>query len=112
MAKTIDEIKTDVVGRATIELENAGYSLSQNDKSLLGYYFDDAVVAICKWRKIKKDNDEFLLGTYNGNINKFIVRKFQERGIEGQASSNVGGDVKAYKYTPEQELLIYITQRV
>lgn len=107
----MQNLKSKITERATRQIQNNYGELSTEDKELLEDFFDDAVIEIKKWRKLQNDN-EFLEELYNSNIVRYIIRAFQELGIEGQSSSNVGGDSKVYKLTPRQELLSGIMQRI
>lgn len=108
----MQEFKNAIISRAERDLSyKSGTTLSTNEISMLEDYFDDAVEAIRGWRKLKPNNDSpFLSGEHNSRIAKYIIRVFQELGIEGQKSSNVGGDSKTFDTTPRQELLRDITQ--
>lgn len=110
----MQEFKNAIILRAERDLSyKSGTTLSTNEISMLEDYFDDAVIALRNWRKIKEDNNtSFLSGEHNSRIVKYIVRVFQELGIEGQTSSNVGGDSKAFKTTPMQDLLSGLPQIV
>lgn len=107
----MEELKDKLVKRAIRELQNNYADLAENEILMLEDYFDDAINEIVKWRKLQNDK-EFLSELYNSNIVKYIKRVFQELGIEGQKSSNVGGDSKTYELSPRDELLSGITQRM
>ena len=112
MYNTMQEFKNAMVMRAARELSyKSGAYISTDERCMLEDYFDDAVEAIRGWRKLKPGNDSsFLSGEHNSRISKYIIRVFQELGIEGQKSSNVGGDSKTFDTTPRQELLSDLTQ--
>lgn len=107
----MQELKDKIIKRATRQIQNNYGELSADETVMLEDFFDDAINEIKKWRKLQNDN-EFLSELYNYNIVKYIVRVFQEQGIEGQTSSNVGGDSKSFKLTPSQELKSSIAQRL
>lgn len=111
MLDTIQELKDKIIERATRQLQNNYGELSKNETLMLEDYFDDCITEIKKWRKLQNDK-EFLSELYNYDIVKYIIRVFQEQGIEGQTSSNVGGDSKSYKLTPKQELQTNVKQRL
>lgn len=111
MLNSMQDLKDKIIVRAKRQLESDFGTISAEKAILLEDYFDDAVSEIKKWRKLTLD-DEFLNELYNYNITKYIIRVFQERGIEGQTNSNVGGESKSFKLTPNQELLTGIVQRV
>lgn len=108
---SMQDLKDKLVTRAKRQLENKNGELLDEDYLMLEDFFEDAVIAIRNWRSLKTD-EEFLSEKYNHNIVKYIIRVFQEQGIEGQDSSSVGGDKKTFALTPIQELLSNITQRV
>lgn len=107
----MQELKNKLVERAKRQLQDKDGLLESEQVFMLEDFFDDAITTIKKWRKLTNEN-EFLQELYNYNIVKYIIRVFQEQGIEGQVSSNVGGVSKSYKLTPTQELLSGITQRL
>ena len=107
----MEELKNKLLERATRQIQNNYGTLSENETLMLEDFFNDAVNEIKKWRKLQNEK-EFLSESYNSNIVRYIIRVFQEQGIEGQSSSNVGGDSKSFKLTPTQELLTGIMQRI
>lgn len=105
----MQELKDKLIERTIRQLQNKDGELSENELLMLEDFFNDAIIEIKKWRKLKNDK-EFLSELYNYDIVKYIIRVFQEQGIEGQTNSNVGGVSKTYKMSPKEELRSNISQ--
>lgn len=103
--------KTTVIQRAKSRLsyaDNADMS-SADVASILSEYYYSGVSIIRKWRKLK-DNSEIILGTWDEELVAFIVDSWNAMNEETLASTNVGGNSRSYKFTPEGALKSKIRQ--
>ena len=103
--------KTTLIQRAKSRLsyaDNADMS-SADVASILSEYYYSGVSIIRKWRKLK-DNSEIILGTWDEELVAFIVDSWNAMNEETLASTNVGGNSRSYKFTPEGALKSKIRQ--
>lgn len=100
-----------IINKAKRRIEFNYDTLDENQVELLSDFYDSAINAIKKWRHLT-DNKEFENDDYNDIIVKYIVRTYQELGLEGVTSSTIGGDTKTFGRTPLAELLSSIPQRI
>ena len=83
------------------------YTLSFPDEkaepTLFKHYLHYGVEAIKDRRKLTNDN-EFLSGKHDYNLVRFIVRSYNEGGIEGVSSATSLGTSRTFSLSPIAEL--------
>ena len=73
------------------------------DKTLLIQYLNYGVCAIKSRRKLTNDS-ELLGGQHDYNLVRFIIRSYNEGGIEGATSANSLGTSRTFSLSPLAEL--------
>lgn len=79
------------------------------DKTLLIQYLNYGVNEVRKRRKLTNDG-EFLSGYHDYNLVHFIIRSYNEGGIEGASSANSLGTSKTFPLSPLAELKQFTLQ--
>lgn len=79
------------------------------DKTLLIQYLNYGVTEIRKRRKLTNDS-ELLSGYHDYNLVHFIIRSYNEGGIEGASSANSLGTSKTFPLSPLAELKQFTLQ--
>lgn len=101
------EMKAKLVGRASRRLNyNTEYIA---DTEILGDFFDEGVLILTNWRKLKNDN-EFLSGKHDVALINFMVESFGYMGMEGQSYSANNGRVRQYLLDPKAKLQSSVPQ--
>jgi uncharacterized membrane-anchored protein len=104
----IDSLKEQLTAKAKTRLEfNSDYCANED---LVEYFLDEAINEITKWRNLE-DDAEFLAGTYDTNIVRYIVESYNLQGNEGQSYNSANGSAKRYIANPLANLLGSISQK-
>ena len=103
--------KTTIISRAKTRL-----SYASNDDmngadiaSILSDYYYTGLSIIRKWRKLRDDN-EIMLGKCDEELVAFIVDSWNAMNEENLSATNVGGNSRSYRYSPEDALKSKIKQ--
>lgn len=74
-----------------------------SDKVILNNFLDFGICEIRKRRKLSNDT-EFLRGYHDYTLTRFIVRSYNEGGIEGAGSASSLGNSTSFTLSPIAEL--------
>ena len=94
--------KENLIKEALLEISLA-YPDEVADATLLKTFLKQGVHEITKRRKLKNDS-EFVNGDHDYNLVRFIVRSYNEGGIEGVRSTNSLGVTRTFSVSPLAEL--------
>lgn len=110
MATTIEIKRDELVKRAMRKIQGRSTPLlSEIEIAVLSDYFDEAVIEIKKWKKLK-DDKAIINGEFDTEIVRFIVESDKVQGSEGLQAQD-GSDGK-FIATPLANLQSSISQRI